>query len=197
MTLVEKYFPDLTLRQREQFAMLGALYGDWNARINVVSRRDMAEFEVRHVLHSLAIARVLQAGAVDILDVGTGGGFPAVPLAILFPDAHVTAVDSIGKKIRVVEQVAGALELDNLTALNARAESVPGRFDWVVSRAVAPARTLLDWTADRATRGWIFLKGGDLTEELAQAGRPHTLYNISEMFAEPFFETKKVVIFDS
>lgn len=175
--------------------MLGALYAEWNARVNVVSRKDIDELETRHVLHSLALARVVDLSGASVLDVGTGGGFPAVPLAIMFPGARVTAVDSIGKKIRVVEEVSRELGLTNLTAVNARAEELPGRFDWVVSRAVAPAKTLLDWTAGRAEKGWIFLKGGDLGEELAQAGRDHTLYNIGEMFDDPFFETKKVVVF--
>ncbi len=204
MESIQKYFPELTERQATQFAALGGLYAEWNARINVVSRRETAsdEFYVRHVLHSLAIARVCRfdAGA-RVLDIGTGGGFPAVPLAILFPEVRFTAVDSIGKKIRVVDEVARAAGIANLTAMNARVEDVPGRFDYAVSRAVAPAATLLGWVwskfecgqAGSLPNGMLFLKGGDLAAELALTGRPFVEYPISEWFDEPFFETKKVI----
>ena len=196
MDTILRYFPDLTERQKEQFAALEGLYAEWNARINVISRREMAsgEFMVRHVLHSLAIARVhgFEAG-VRVLDVGTGGGFPAVPLAIMFPEAHFTAVDSIGKKIRVVEEVVRGIGLENLTPVCGRVESLSGRWEWVVSRAVAPAATLLKWVWPATNRGALLLKGGDLAQELAETGRKYEVWNISDWFAEPFFETKKVV----
>jgi 16S rRNA (guanine527-N7)-methyltransferase len=193
-----KYFPELTSRQIEQFAALEPLYAEWNARINVISRREMAsgEFYTRHVLHSLAIAKV--RGFDDgesVIDIGTGGGFPAVPLAILFPSVRFTAVDSIGKKIRVVEEIARAVGLDNLAAVNARAESVSGRWDWAVSRAVAPAATILDWVWPAIDRGVVLLKGGDLESELASTRRPYTEYNIFDWFDDPFFATKKVIVF--
>ncbi len=204
MEPVLRYFPNLSARQMEQFAALEALYAEWNARINVISRREMAsgEFYTRHVLHSLAIARVctFEAGA-RVLDIGTGGGFPAVPLAIMFPEAHFMAVDSIAKKIRVVEEVARGAGLTNLTAVCGRVENISGRFDYAVSRAVAPAATLLDWVWSKIERGrkgsllngCILLKGGDLAAELAETGFSYTGYNVSEFFSEPFFETKKVI----
>jgi 16S rRNA (guanine527-N7)-methyltransferase len=200
--LILKYFPGLTGRQREQFAALGALYAEWNARINVISRRDMEEFYLRHVLHSLAIARVcIFADGARVLDIGTGGGFPAIPLAILFPSARFTAVDSIAKKIRVVEEVARGAGIENIEAVNGRVEDVTGRFDYAVSRAVAPAATLTGWVWDKIERGQagslpggaLFLKGGDLAAELKVMGRPFVEYNIADSFSEEFFETKKVV----
>lgn len=206
MDIILKYFPHLTERQREQFAALGALYEEWNARINVVSRRETAagELYLRHILHSLAIARVcgFEPGA-RVLDVGTGGGFPAIPLAIMFQEAHFVAVDSIAKKIRVVEEVVRGVDIDNVTAVCGRAESIAGRFDYAVSRAVAPAATLLDWVWGKIEVGQkgtlpggvLLLKGGDLADELALAGRPYVSYDIGKMFDEEFFETKKVIYF--
>lgn len=195
MNSISKYFPNLTDRQREQFAALEAVYGEWNARINVVSRREMAggEFMVRHVLHSLAIARVHRFGAGEtVVDIGTGGGFPAVPLAILFPETSFTAVDSIAKKIRVVEAVVREVGLSNLTPVCGRVEAIGQRFDWVVSRAVAPAATLIGWVKPR--KGYIFLKGGDLADELAATGREWREFSIAEWFDEEFFATKKVIL---
>ncbi len=203
MEIVSRYFPDLTTRQLEQLASLEELYRLWNDRINVISRKDIDQLAVRHVLHSLAIAKVcrFRAGA-RVLDVGTGGGFPGIPLAILFPEARFTLVDSIGKKIRVVEEVARAIGLQNVTPLHARVETLPGRYDFVVSRAVTRMKPFVDWvwekiepgnTAGSLPAGILYLKGGDLTEELAETGRPYRLYAIADWFDDPFFETKKVV----
>ncbi|MEG0807397.1 MAG: 16S rRNA (guanine(527)-N(7))-methyltransferase RsmG [Alistipes sp.] len=200
--LITKYFPELTHRQQEQFAALYGLYADWNAKINVVSRKDFDQLYLRHVLHSLAIAKVcaFDSGA-RILDVGCGGGFPCVPLAILFPEAHFTAVDSIHKKITVVEGVVAGLGLQNVEARCVRAEALTERFDYVVSRAVTEMAEFVNWIWSRMGRGQrgtlpngiLYLKGGELAEELALTGKRWTIYEISAFFDEPFFETKKVV----
>lgn len=202
MELIDKYFPGLTELQRQQFAALYGLYADWNAKINVVSRKDFDQLYLRHVLHSLAIARVcaFDAGA-RVLDVGCGGGFPSVPLAILFPEARFTAVDSIGKKITVVRAVAEAAGIANLEARNCRAEQLTKRFDYVVSRAVTDMATFTGWVwplIDRGQRGTLpngilYLKGGDLSEELARTRRRWQEHPVSAFFDEEFFETKKVV----
>lgn len=202
MEIIEKYFPDLTPPQKKALAALHGLYADWNARINVISRRDVEHLYERHVLHSLALARVwTPTEGARVLDVGTGGGFPGIPLAIIFPDAHFTLVDSIGKKTAVASAVAQELGLANVTVLNARAETVHGPFDYVVSRAVAPVAKLIGWVwpkiargqAGNLTNGMLLLKGGDLTEELAEAGRRCDIFNISDLFDEEFFETKKII----
>ncbi len=202
MELIVKYFPGLTERQREQFAALYGLYAEWNARINVVSRKDFEQLYLRHVLHSLAIARVctFDAGA-RILDVGCGGGFPSIPLAILFPEARFTAADSIRKKITVVEQVAQGAGLTNVEPRCVRVETLGERFDYVVSRAVTDMSTFTGWVWDKIDRGQrgsrpngiLYLKGGELGEELARTHKRWELFDIAEFFDEEFFETKKVV----
>jgi 16S rRNA (guanine527-N7)-methyltransferase len=200
--LILKYFPDITLRQREQFEALGTLYREWNERINVISRKDMEHLYTRHILHSLAIAKACQfeAGA-RIVDIGCGGGFPSVPLAILFPEVEFTAVDSIGKKIRVVEGVKEGSGITNLTARNCRAEQLDEKFDYVVSRAVTEMAKFMPWAWPLLRRGVkgtlpngiLYLKGGELAEELAATRRRWDLYDISAWFEDEFFETKRVV----
>lgn len=200
--IIEKYFPDLTPQQKEQFRALYDLYADWNAKINVVSRKDFDQLYLRHILHSLAIAKVcrFEAGA-RVLDVGCGGGFPSVPLAIMFPDTHFVSADSIGKKITVVKGVCEGAGIKNIDARNTRVEQIPERFDYVVSRAVTEMPTFVKWIWNKIDRGQkgslpngiLYLKGGDLTEELAATKIQWTEYPISEFFDEEFFETKKVV----
>jgi len=199
---IVRYFPGLTPEQYRQFEALFPLYAEWNARINVVSRKDFDQFYLRHVLHSLAIARVCRFGAgARVLDAGCGGGFPSVPLAILFPEARFVAADSIGKKITVVRAVAEGIGLRNLDARNVRVERIGERFDYVVSRAVTEMPLFVSWVRgkiDRGQRGTLpngilYLKGGDLREELARTGIAWREYPISAFFDDPFFETKKVV----
>lgn len=201
MELIKKYFPELTDAQIIQFELLGDLYKDWNVKINVVSRKDIEELYLRHVLHSLGIAKV-QAFLPEarILDVGTGGGFPGIPLAILFPEANFHLVDSIGKKIKVVREVTEALELQNVQITNDRVETVTDRYDFIVSRAVAQMETFVRWVKNKVAKksrhelknGILYLKGGDLKEELS--GFPKaTIYPLTDYFEEDFFETKSVV----
>lgn len=201
MKQILAYFPNLSQDQITKFEVLAHLYKDWNIKINVVSRKDIDEIYLRHVLHSLAIAKVHQfLPGSKVMDVGTGGGFPGIPLAILFPEVHFTLVDSIGKKIKVVEEVVQGLGLTNVTPINDRVENVTGQFDFIVSRAVAAMPTFTHWVKGKISsehkheikNGIIYLKGGDLTEELA----PFTtaqITPISNFFSEDFFETKKVV----
>ncbi len=200
--LILKYFPHLTDLQISQFEKLDLVYREWNDRINVISRKDIDHLFERHVLHSLAIAKFQHfTPGTKILDVGTGGGFPGIPLAIFFPECEFMLVDSIGKKIKVVEQVVSATQLQNTRFLHERAEKLKEKFDVVVSRAVAPTKILYQWTYPLINRkpktnmdtGLILLKGGDLDQELKELKRPHALTELSDYFEEPFFESKKLV----
>ena len=201
MEEIIKQFPNLTDNQVQQFQKLEALYHDWNAKINVISRKDIDELYTKHVLHSLAIAKVqpFEPGTF-VLDVGTGGGFPGIPLAILFPETRFFLIDVIAKKIKVVQAVVDALELKNVKAEQLRAENVKGDFDFIVSRAVTNMPDFYSWVKDKIKKqnkhelknGILYLKGGDLTEELASFPKA-TEYNISNFFSDEFFETKKVV----
>ena len=201
--LIKRYFPALSDEQMEQYERLGALYADWNSRINVISRKDMEHLYTRHILHSLAIAKVcsFEPGA-KVVDIGCGGGFPSVPLAIMFPETEFVGVDSIGKKIRVVEGVTEGAGIKNLRAVNSRAEQLGEKFDYVVSRAVTEMARFMPWawpllrkgtTNGTLPNGVLYLKGGDLAEELALTRRKWDIYDIHTMFDDDFFETKKVV----
>ena len=201
MELIHRYFPELTKDQQHKFSILQELYQDWNIKINVVSRKDIDELYLRHVLHSLGIAKVQSfLPGASILDVGTGGGFPGIPLAILFPETRFHLVDSIGKKIKVVEEVTEGLGLENVTATNARVEEIGGQFDFIVSRAVAVMPTFEYWVRGKIAKeskhelknGILYLKGGDLQEELADYSKAR-IFDLSDYFKEDFFETKKVV----
>lgn len=201
-TLITKYFPDINEEQRRQFAALYDLYADWNAKINVVSRKDFDQLYLRHILHSLAIAKVCQFEAgTRVLDVGCGGGFPSVPLAIMFPETKFISADSIGKKITVVKGVCEGAGIKNIDARNVRVEQIGEKFDYIVSRAVTEMSTFVKWIWGKIERGQqgslpngiLYLKGGDLTEELAATRMQWQQYNISDFFEEDFFETKKVV----
>lgn len=201
MDILLKYFDGLTDTQLEQFGKLQELYQDWNIKINVVSRKDIDELYLRHVLHSLGIAKVMQfQPGAKVMDVGTGGGFPGIPLAILFPETHFHLVDSIGKKIKVVNEVAEGLGLQNVKTTHGRVEEVQDTYDFIVSRAVAQMETFHRWVKNKVHKkqrhelknGILYLKGGDLTEELAKFPKA-TIYDLTDYFEEDFFETKKVV----
>lgn len=202
MDIILKYFPNMTERQREQMAALLPLYEEWNAHINVISRKDMEHFYEHHVLHSLAIVKVVQFRPMcEVLDVGTGGGFPGIPLAIMFPDSRFTLIDSIGKKIKVVDDVIARLDLHNTTAQQIRAEQLDGEFDFVVSRAVTTLGEFVPWVKGKISKtqyhplhnGILYLKGGDLTNELFTFRHKVHTWDISEWFTEEYFETKKVI----
>jgi 16S rRNA (guanine527-N7)-methyltransferase len=201
MNLIRNYFPDLSEKQMKQFSQLAELYEFWNAQINVISRKDIDALYLKHVLHSLGIAKV-QAflPGSKILDVGTGGGFPGIPLAILYPESEFLLIDSIGKKIKVVEAVAEAIGLKNIKAVHGRAEKVKGEFDFIVSRAVTNMADFTKWTRRKVSKkqrhelknGILYLKGGDLKEEL-QSFPKARIFDLSSYYEDPFYETKKVV----
>ena len=200
MQIIHKYFPDLTEKQIQQFTDLQELYEHWNAQINVISRKNMDMLYINHILHSLAIAKVIQfKKGTTILDIGTGGGFPGIPLAILFPEVEFLLVDSIGKKIKVVNEVSAAIGLTNVRTLHERAENINETFDFVVSRAVTNMTDFKKWVKGKLNKkhnnslknGILYLKGGNLSQELK--GIPHQQYNITDYFGEDFFETKKVI----
>lgn len=200
LELVLKYFPDITSEQKDQFAELETLYKDWNEKINVISRKDTDSLYEKHIIHSLGIAKVMEfADHTRVLDIGTGGGFPGIPLAILFPNAQFTLVDSIGKKITVVKGVAESLGLKNVTAHHMRAEQLKEKFHFVVSRAVTQMPVFLTWLRGKFEKeqfnpkhnGVLYLKGGDLGEELA--GLRCEIFQLKNYFEEEFFDTKKVV----
>lgn len=200
--LIPKYFPELSERQLDKFEQLWEFYHDWNAKINVISRKDIGELYLRHVLHSLSIAKVFKfKDGSEILDVGTGGGFPGIPLSIYFPEVKFTLVDSIGKKINVVNEAIKALNIHNAQGIQIRAEEIKSQFDIVVSRAVTQLPTFVSWVSKKITKGnasgvgngIIYIKGGDLDEELKKISWPVEIYEIPSLFNEEFFETKKIV----
>lgn len=200
--LLLEYFPGLTNDQILQFSRMKELYNSWNEKINVVSRKDIDQLFVRHILHSLSIAKLISfVPGTRIIDVGTGGGFPGIPLAVFFPEVEFLLVDSIGKKINVVNEIALELKLNNVKALKSRVEELDGDFDFVLSRAVATISELFFWTKHLVTtggnnvlkNGWIFLKGGDLADEIKSIRRPVSVFEIRNYFKEHFFETKKIV----
>ena len=215
--IIEDRFPEVTAEQMEKFEKMDALYRDWNSKINVVSRKDIDELYRHHVQHSLGIAAYLKAEMPDvyerlrgdgpysiaepmkIMDLGTGGGFPGIPLAVMFPHAQFTLCDSIGKKITVATEVAKGLGLDNVKTVNARAESLPETFDFIVSRAVTALDNFMPWVKGKYSEGILYLKGGDLTEEIAKArlrkGSVH-IWPISTWTSDPFFETKQVIFIE-
>uniref|UniRef100_UPI0039A55994 16S rRNA (guanine(527)-N(7))-methyltransferase RsmG n=1 Tax=Ornithobacterium rhinotracheale TaxID=28251 RepID=UPI0039A55994 len=201
--LIEKYFPALSQAQKKQFQQLGTLYPEWNEKINVISRKDIEELYTRHILHSLAIAQVYEfLPQQKVLDVGTGGGFPGIPLAILFPETQFHLVDSIGKKILVVQNIAQALGLKNVVAEQKRVEKIKDKYHFIVSRAVTQMPKFMAWIKNKflaqelenqkLNNGILYLKGGDLSEELKDYPQAQ-IFSISDFYQEPFFETKKVV----
>ena len=202
ISVLMRYFPSLTATQQDQFERLFSLYAEWNERINVISRKDIENLYVNHVLHSLAIAKAIQfRSETQVLDAGTGGGFPGIPLAVMFPETRFHLVDSIGKKIKVVQAVAEGLGLKNVQAEQCRMETMPCRYDFVVSRAVTAFPQFYQWVKGKILsrnlnelpNGIWYLKGGEVDEEMKQLNLPYTLYNISEWYEEPFFETNKLL----
>jgi 16S rRNA (guanine527-N7)-methyltransferase len=209
--IISHYFSGLTTKQKEQFENLLPLYNEWNQKINVISRKDIDQLYERHVLHSLGIAKVISfADGASVIDAGTGGGFPGIPLAIFFPEVKFHLVDSIGKKIKVVNEISSALGLKNVTAEQERAENIKGKFDYAVSRAVAPLAEMMQWlrpmikrrsadatiydaTPGSLPNGFLFLKGGDLEEEIAQLKEKVKVFELKDFFEEEFFGEKKVL----
>lgn len=201
-TIAEKYFPSLTEEQRRQFSMLPSLYREWNERINVISRKDIENFEINHLLHSLAIARFYSfLPGTAVIDIGTGGGLPGIPLAILFPDVRFTLIDSIAKKIRVVSEITAAAGIGNILAHPVRSENTTGTYDFIIGRAVTEVEQFVKLTRHLSSprsfnnikNGWILLKGGDLGRELSPFHSSAVVIPISSWFDEPYFETKKIV----
>ena len=201
-SLITKYFPDLAPKQIDQFDKLGDLYQHWNEQINVISRKDTKNFYERHILHSLAIINVIKfKDGTKILDIGTGGGFPGIPLAIMFPECDFLLVDSVGKKIKVVKEITEALGLKNVRGTHERAENIDQQFDFIVSRAVTAMPKFIGWTKGQFLKknnndlknGILYLKGGDLAEEMAPVTKAIQIFDIKNKFEEEFFETKKVV----
>ena len=204
LEIIQKYFPELTPDQTAKFAQLYDLYSFWNNQINVISRKDIDLLYERHILHSLGIAKVMQfKPGTQVMDVGTGGGFPGIPLAILFPETEFTLVDSIGKKIKVVNEVAAGLGLKNVQAFHKRAEEIDQKFHFVVSRAVTEFPVFYSWIKNKFLKenfndlpnGILYLKGGDLKEEFGQFFNRSKFYDLKDFFSEEFFETKKVVYY--
>jgi 16S rRNA (guanine527-N7)-methyltransferase len=200
--IISKYFPQLTAGQQSQYEQLFDLYTYWNNQINVVSRKDIDLLFERHVLHSLGIAKIMSfLPGEQVLDVGTGGGFPGIPLAMMFPETQFHLVDSIGKKIKVVQEVASALNLKNVQASHNRVEQIPGKFDFVVSRAVTQLKDFYPWVKDKFSKtskntlpnGILYLKGGDLKQEIAESGLKVQQFHLKDYFSEEFFETKQVI----
>ena len=201
MKIILKYFPEINLTQKKQFELLFSIYSEWNSKINVISRKDMDSFYERHVLHSLGIAKVLKFQSQSrVLDVGTGGGFPGIPLAILFPEVKFELIDSIRKKIKVVQEIGSYLELENINVQQIRAEQYSKKVDFVVSRAVSQMESFVPWVKSNIStksnhklkNGILYLKGGDLTKELKKFPKA-SQYNLYNYIDRPFFETKKIV----
>ncbi|RYD80132.1 MAG: 16S rRNA (guanine(527)-N(7))-methyltransferase RsmG [Sphingobacteriales bacterium] len=204
--IITKYFHELNPAQIKQFEQLGIVFPEWNDKINLISRKDVENLYERHILHSLGIAKVINfSSGTQIMDVGTGGGFPGIPLAIMFPEVAFTLVDSIGKKIKVVQEVAEALELKNVRAFHARAEEIPGKFDFITGRAVTDINAFYGWVRGKIKtkqqnglpNGILYLKGGDMKEELAPFRKRAQVFPLDHFFEEEFFETKAVVYIES
>ena len=204
MEIIKKYFKDLGAEKLNKLESLDELYRNWNQKINVISRKDIEALEVHHVLHSLALAKIISFRlGTKVLDVGTGGGFPGIPLAILFPEVDFCLVDSIGKKIKVVENIAASLGLSNVRALQTRVENMTEQFDFIVSRAVTAFPDFVALTKGRVRQngfnalpnGILYLKGGDFNDEISRYGRAITIYHIRDLFQEEYFETKKIIYF--
>ena len=202
MDIIKKYFPDLTGQQLSDFARLGSLYEEWNSKINVISRKDIEQLYERHILHSLAIAKIIQfEPGTTVLDVGTGGGFPGIPLAILFPEVSFLLIDSIAKKIKVVTEVSSALNLTNVKAEHQRVEDVKQKFDFVVSRAVTAFPRFVEMVRTKVSsqskntlaNGILYLKGGDFEDEISPFGKLVKVYDLQNYFQEEFFETKRLI----